>query len=113
MNVTGRSRKKQKTKTIFHGSYSIFFLLIWTLHLCQLAPFVTTTCTFWWVTLKITKKKKFFEKLHYVNPKGKFILSALEQRQGPRFEVSSEGLSPEIDILVRSPIQLLIEMVVS
>ena len=42
--------------------------------------------------------------MHYRNPKGKFILSPQEQRQGPRFKVSSEGLSPEIDILIRSPV---------
>ena len=29
------------------------------------------------------KKKK--RKLHFINPKGKFILSLQEQRQGPRF----------------------------
>ena len=36
-------------------------------------------------------------------------MSLQEQRQGPRFKVSSEGLSPEIDILIRSLIQVLTE----
>ena len=44
--------------------------------------------------------------MHYINPKGKFILSPQEQRQGPRFKVSSEGLSAEIDKPQRSPIQV-------
>ena len=39
-----------------------------------------------------------------INPKGKSILSPQEQRQGPRFKVSSERLSTEIDILIQSPI---------
>ena len=34
-----------------------------------------------------------------MNPKMKFILSPQEKRQGPRLKVSSEGQSPEIDIL--------------
>ena len=42
----------------------------------------------------------------YINPKGKFILSAQEQRQELRYKVSSEGLSTEIDILIRHPIQV-------
>ena len=40
---------------------------------------------------------KKIEKFHFINPKGKFILS-------PRFKVSSEGVSAEIDIPQRSPI---------
>ena len=39
-----------------------------------------------------------------INPEGKFILSLKEQRS--RFKVSSEELSTEIDILVRSSIQV-------
>ena len=39
-------------------------------------------------------------------PKGKVNLSPQEQRQGPRFKVSSEKLSREIDILIRSHIPL-------
>ena len=46
-------------------------------------------------------------KLIYINPKVKLILSPQEQRQGPRFKVSSEGLSTEIDIPLPSPIQVL------
>ena len=34
------------------------------------------------------KKKR---KLHYINPKGKFILSPQEQRRGPWFKGSIEG----------------------
>ena len=63
------------------------------------------------VKLKKLKKKNW--KLHYINPKGKFILSPQEQHQGPRFKVSSDGLSTEIDILIRSPIQVLTEAAVA
>ena len=45
--------------------------------------------------------------LHYVNPKGRYILLTQEQRQGHWFKVSPEGLSPEIDILIRSPFPVL------
>ena len=45
-------------------------------------------------------------KLYYNDPKGKFILSPQEQRQIPRFKVSSEGLLLEIDVLMRSPIKV-------
>ena len=45
--------------------------------------------------------------------KGKFILSSQEQCPGPRFKVSSEGLSPEIYILIRSPIPVLTEAAVA
>ena len=38
---------------------------------------------------------------------GEIILSPQEQHQGPRFKVSSKGLSPEIDILIRLPIEVL------
>ena len=50
-------------------------------------------------------------RLHCINPKGNFILSPQEQRQGPRFKVSSERLSLEIDIhvLILSPIPTLTE----
>ena len=41
--------------------------------------------------------------------KGKFILSPQEQRKRPRSNVSSDGLSTEIDILIWSPIQVLAE----
>ena len=44
-----------------------------------------------------------------INPKKKFILFSQEQRQGPQFKVSSERLSPEIDISIQSPIQVLTE----
>ena len=50
-------------------------------------------------------------KLHYVDPKGKFILSPQEQHQITRVKVSSEVLSPEIDILIRSPNQVLTKAV--
>ena len=66
------------------------------------------------VTLFEKLKRKW--KLHCVNQKGKFIiLPPQEHRQGPRFKVSSEGLSPEIDILIviRSPIQVLTEVAVA
>ena len=43
------------------------------------------------------KKKKKKRKLHYINPKKKFILSQQVQHQGPQFKVFSEGLSPEIE----------------
>ena len=49
----------------------------------------------------------------YINPKGKFILSPQEQHQSPRFKVSSKGLSPAINILIRSPIQVLTEAAVA
>ena len=39
-------------------------------------------------------------KLHFMNPRGKFILSLEEKRQGPKFKVSSKILSPENDIHV-------------
>ena len=38
------------------------------------------------------------QKLHCINSKRKFILLPQETRHGPRFMVSSEGLSPEIDM---------------
>ena len=60
----------------------------------------------------IWKKKKKKRKSHYINPKGKFILLSQEQRQGPRLKVSFEGLSLEIHILIRSPIQVITEAVV-
>ena len=41
--------------------------------------------------------------------KGKLRLSPLMQRQGPRCIVSSEGLTTEINILIRSPMQVLTE----
>ena len=41
--------------------------------------------------------------------KENFILSPQEQRQGPQFKVSSEELSPEIEILIWSPYQVLTE----
>ena len=50
----------------------------------------------WTVVLK-KKIVKF-----YIDPKGKFILSPQEHRQG----TSSKGLSAEIDIPLRSPIQV-------
>ena len=37
------------------------------------------------------------------------LFQSQEKRQGPRFAVSSERLSPEIDILIWSPIQALTE----
>ena len=35
-----------------------------------------------------------------MNPRGKFILSLEEKRQGPKYKVSSKILSPENDILI-------------
>ena len=52
---------------------------------------------------RLVKSLSLTWKLHFIYPKGKFILS-------PRLKVSSEGLSKEIDILVRSTIQVLIEV---
>ena len=43
----------------------------------------------------------------YINVKGKFIQMLQEQRQGLRFKVSFKGLATELDILIRSPIQVL------
>ena len=51
--------------------------------------------------------------MYYINPYWKFILSPSKQRQGPWFKVSSEGLSSEIDILIRSPIQVLTKAAVT
>ena len=42
-----------------------------------------------------------------------FIILPQEQPQGPRFKVWSEGLSPEIDILIQSPILVLTEAAVA
>ena len=54
---------------------------------------------------RTTNKKAAKVKRKKINSRGKFILSPQEQRRKPRFKVLSEGLSPEIDILIRSPIQ--------
>ena len=66
---------------------------------------------------EVNKEKKKWKlenwKLHYVNPKGKFILSLKDQRQGPWFKVSFEGPSSEIHILIRSPVQVLTEAAVA
>ena len=61
-----------------------------------------------WTVRSISTSQKII-KLHCINPKGKFILSPQEKRRGPRFKVSSEGLSSEINILIRSPIPTLTE----
>ena len=66
----------------------------------------TRICTLKNSILKKLKIEKKIEKLHYIFRKGKLILSPQEQRQGPQLKVSSEGLSTEIDILIRSPIQV-------
>ena len=64
---------------------------------------------------EVKKEKKNenrkIKKLHYVK-KGKLILSLKVQRQGPRFKVSSKGPSPEIHILIQSPVQVLTEAAV-
>ena len=54
------------------------------------------------------KKKKKITSVYYRTPKGKFIPSPQEKRQGPRFKVSSKGLQPKIDIL--TPISTLTEL---
>ena len=47
--------------------------------------------------LGLKKKEKKIALYDY--PKGKFILTPQEQRQGPRFKVLSEGPSPELTYL--------------
>ena len=42
-------------------------------------------------------------------PKGKSYCRRKSSGRGPRFKVLSEGLSTELDILIRSPIKVLIE----
>ena len=49
-------------------------------------------------------------KIAIINPKGKVILLPKEKHQGPRFKVSSERLSPEIDKIIWSPILTLTEL---
>ena len=56
-----------------------------------------------------TSNLKKMKIAHYINPKRKFIPPSQECARGPRFKVSSEGLSTEIDIPIQSPIQILIE----
>ena len=43
------------------------------------------------------------KKFHCINPRRKFIMFPQEKRQGPQFKVSSERLSPEIDIWSHIP----------
>ena len=50
------------------------------------------------------KFKKMKIILYY--PKGNSYCRRKSSARGPRFKVSSEGLSTEIDILIRSPIQV-------
>ena len=58
-------------------------------------------------TESISEKKW---KLDCINHKGKSILSHQEKRQGLWFKVSSKKLSPEIDILIQSPIPTLTKL---
>ena len=64
-------------------------------------------------TLKIEKKMKIWKIEKLTNLKfhwEKFILSSQDKRKGPRFNVSSERLSPEINILIRSSIPKLTKL---
>ena len=51
-------------------------------------------------------KKLKITKLHYINPKGNSYCCRKSSARGPWFKVSSEELSIEIDILMRSTIQV-------
>ena len=55
----------------------------------------------------VSVKEKKNRKLHYISiPKENSYCRRKCSARGPRFKVSSKGLSAEIDILQRSPIQV-------
>ena len=56
-----------------------------------------------WQEIVALDYKNEYWKLHYINPKEQESKSSA---RGPQFKVSSEGLSAEIDILIRSLIQV-------
>ena len=57
-------------------------------------------------TLKKLKIEKKNENYTILISKGNPYYRRKSSARGPRFNVSSEGLSTEIDILIRSPIQV-------
>ena len=56
--------------------------------------------------LENTIWKKKFKNCTILIPKGNSCCRRKSSGRGPQFKISTEGLSAEIDILIRSPIQV-------
>ena len=57
--------------------------------------------------ISVSKRmKKNLKNSTILIPKGNWHCRRKSSARGPKFKVSSEGLSTEIDILIRSPIQV-------
>ena len=59
--------------------------------------------------LNVQSKKNENENGTMSIPRGNSYCCRKSSAKGPRFKVSSKGVSPEIDILIQSPIEVLTE----